>query len=129
MLLWSILAQPQTMRQDFLGHMRDDLADGVVMCPHADQRVVDVDAEMHRGHTGCLVPLPGVSMMSDPVDEQSGAARFDEEVTGLERPVTSDEVRPDYPPDHLEGVPFADADVTDESFEDRLAQEQPEQTP
>jgi hypothetical protein len=42
-------------------------------------------------------------------------------------PVTSDEVRPDYPPDHLAGVPFADADVTDESFEVRLAQEQTEQ--
>jgi len=68
-------------------------------------------------------------MMSDPGDEQSGAEQFDEEVTGLERPVTSDEVRPDYPPDHLEGVPFADADVTDESFEDRLAQEQPEHAP
>jgi len=26
-------------------------------------------------------------------------------------------------------VAFADADVTDESFEDRLSQEQPEQTP
>ena len=36
-------------------------------------------------------------------------------------------VRPEYQPDLLEGVPFADADVTDESFEDRLAQEKPEQ--
>ena len=68
-------------------------------------------------------------MMSDPGDEQSGAEQFDEEVTGLERPVTSDEVGPDYPPNHLEGVPFADADVTDESFEDRSAQEQPEHAP
>jgi hypothetical protein len=64
---------------------------------------------------------------SDSDDAQSGAEQFDEEVTGLEAPVTSDEVRPEYPPDHLKGVPFADADVTDESFEDRLAQEQPEQ--
>jgi len=126
-MLLSILAQPQTVRQDFLGHMRNGLADGAGMCPDADQRVVDVDAELERRHTGCLVPRC-VSMMFDPVDEQSGAEQFDEEVTGLERPVTSDEVRPDYPPDHLEGVPFADTDVTDESFEDRLAQEQPEQT-
>ncbi len=62
-------------------------------------------------------------------DEQYGAEQLDEDVTGLEDPVTSDEVRPDYPPDHLEGVPFADADVTDESFEDRVAQEEPEQFP
>ena len=68
-------------------------------------------------------------MMPDPTDDQSGAEQLDEEVTGMDDPVTSDEVRPDYPPDHLEGVPFADADVTDESFEDRLAQEQPEQLP
>lgn len=68
-------------------------------------------------------------MMSDSTDAQFGAEQLDEDVTGLEDPVTSDEVRSDYPPDHLEGVPFADADVTDESFEDRLAQEEPEQFP
>ncbi len=68
-------------------------------------------------------------MMSDSDDAQFGAEQLDEEITGLEDPVTSDEVRPDYPPDHLEGVPFADADVTDESVEDRLAQEEPEQFP
>lgn len=67
--------------------------------------------------------------MSDASDDQSGAEQLDEDVTGLDDPVTSDEVVPDFPPDHLEGVPFADADVTDESFEDRLAQEQPEQFP
>lgn len=33
MLLWSILAQPQTMRQDFLGHMRNGLAGGAGICP------------------------------------------------------------------------------------------------
>jgi hypothetical protein len=63
--------------------------------------------------------------MSDPGDQQAGAEQFDEEVTGLDEPVNSDEVRPDYPPDHLAGVPFAEADVTDESFEERTAQEQP----
>ena len=67
--------------------------------------------------------------MSDLNDDQSGAEQLDEEVTGLDEPVTSDEVQLDYPPDHLEGVPFADADVTDESFEERSAQEQPEQLP
>ncbi|MCX6522222.1 MAG: hypothetical protein NTZ21_16310 [Actinobacteria bacterium] len=67
--------------------------------------------------------------MSDLTDEQSGAEQLDEDVTGLDDPVTSDEVSPEYPPDHLEGVPFADADVTDESMEDRLAQEEPEQLP
>ncbi len=67
--------------------------------------------------------------MSDSDDAQFGAEQLDEDVTGLEDPVTSDEVRPDYPPDHLEGVPFADSDVTDESFEDRLAQEEPEVFP
>lgn len=67
--------------------------------------------------------------MSDQHDDQSGAEQLDEDVTGLDDPVTSDEVQPDYPPDHLEGVPFADADVTDESFEDRLAQEEPEPLP
>jgi hypothetical protein len=64
--------------------------------------------------------------MSDVNDDQSGAEQLDEEVTGLDDPVTSDEVSVDYPPDHLEGVPFTDADVTDESFEERTAQEQPE---
>jgi hypothetical protein len=67
--------------------------------------------------------------MSDVSDEQSGAEQLDEDVTGLDDPVTSDEVSTEYPPDHLEGVPFADADVTDESMEDRLAQEEPEQFP
>ncbi len=67
--------------------------------------------------------------MSDFIDDQSGAEQLDEEVTGLDDPVTSDEVAADYPPDHLEGVPFADADVTDESFEERTAQEEPDQLP
>ena len=65
--------------------------------------------------------------MSASSDEQFGAEQLDEDVTGLDEPVTSDEARPAYPPDRLEGVPFADADVTDESFEERLAQEQPEE--
>jgi hypothetical protein len=64
--------------------------------------------------------------MSDIDDEQSGAEQLDEDLTGTDDPVTSDEVKVDYPPDRLKGVPFADADVTDESFEERSAQEEPE---
>ena len=67
--------------------------------------------------------------MSDHHDDQSSAEQLDEDLTGLDEPVTSDEVQTDYPPDHLAGVPFADADVTDESFADRTAQEEPEQLP
>ncbi|MEO6123311.1 MAG: hypothetical protein ABIR32_06340, partial [Ilumatobacteraceae bacterium] len=32
----------------------------------------------------------------------------------------------DFPPDSPVGIPFADADVTDESFAERSLQEQPE---
>ena len=64
--------------------------------------------------------------MSDFIDEQTGAEQFDEEVTASEEPVTSDEVLADYPPDRMRGVPFADADVTDESFAERTAQEEPD---
>jgi len=60
------------------------------------------------------------------MDEQSTAEQLDDEVTGRDEPVTSDEVRVDYPPDHLSGVPFADSDITDESLEERVAQEEPE---
>jgi hypothetical protein len=67
--------------------------------------------------------------MSDDNDAQSSAEQLDEDVTGLDDPVTSDEVRAEYPPDRLEGVPFADADVSDESFADRSKQEQLEQFP
>lgn len=67
--------------------------------------------------------------MPDTSDDQYKAEQMDDEVTGVDEPVTSDDVRVDYPPDHLEGVPFADADVTDESFRERTDQEQPEQLP
>jgi hypothetical protein len=66
--------------------------------------------------------------MSDFIDEQTAAEQFDEEVTASEDPVTSDEVRTEFPPDRLHGVPFADSDVTDESFAERSAQEEPEQS-
>lgn len=64
--------------------------------------------------------------MSDYMDEQSTAEELDDDVTGLDEPVTSDEAHVDYPPDHFGGVPFADSDVTDESFADRVTQEEPE---
>jgi len=67
--------------------------------------------------------------MSDYMDEQTTAEQLDEEVTGTDAPVTADEVHVDYPPDHLSGVQFADSDITDESFEDRVAQEEPEVWP
>jgi len=61
------------------------------------------------------------------MDEQSTAEQFDEEVTGSDEPVTADEVHLDYPPDHPSGVQFADSDITDESLEERVAQEEPEE--
>ncbi|MEP7203656.1 MAG: hypothetical protein ABI894_13665 [Ilumatobacteraceae bacterium] len=60
-------------------------------------------------------------------DEQDGAEQFDEELLGTDDPVTSDEARGEFPPDHLSGVPFADSDVTDESVAERSSQEEPEQ--
>ena len=59
-------------------------------------------------------------------DGQDIAEQFDEEMIGGDDPVTSDEVQVDFPPDRPVGLPFADADVTDESFADRSAQEEPE---
>jgi hypothetical protein len=62
-------------------------------------------------------------------DEQDVAESVDEEMTGSDA-VTSDEVGTfGDAPDRPVGLPFADADVTDESLEDRLAQEEPEQFP
>ncbi len=59
-------------------------------------------------------------------DAQDSAESFDEDVTGVDDPVLSDEVEVDYPPDSLQGVPYADADVTDESFAERTAAEIPD---
>ena len=47
-------------------------------------------------------------------------------IGGDDSAVTSDQAEEDYPPDELRGVPFADADVTDESFAERTEQELPE---
>ena len=59
-------------------------------------------------------------------DEQDVAESVDEETVGTDA-VTSDEVGAfDDAPDRPVGLPFADADVTDESFAERVARETPE---
>ena len=59
-------------------------------------------------------------------DEQDVAESVDEEMTGNDA-VTSDEVGAfDDAPDRPVGLPFADADVTDESFAERSARELPD---
>jgi hypothetical protein len=40
--------------------------------------------------------------------------------------ILSDETVIDFPPDRPLGIEHADADVTDESFEQRVAQEEPD---
>jgi hypothetical protein len=60
-------------------------------------------------------------------DSQDQAESLDEDVVGgYDSAVTSDQVEPNYPPDELEGVPFADADVTDESLIERIERQTPE---
>jgi hypothetical protein len=59
-------------------------------------------------------------------DEQAGAESVDEDVVGADA-VTSDEVGAfDDAPDRPVGLPFADADVTDESLAERAAREIPD---
>ena len=60
-------------------------------------------------------------------DDQDQAEALDEEMIG-DDPVTSDEVGglDEWPPARPRGLPFADADVTDESVAERLRQEEPE---
>ena len=59
-------------------------------------------------------------------DEQDVAESVDEDRVGAD-PVTSDEVGSfDDSPDRPVGLPFADADVTDESFAERTSRELPE---
>lgn len=61
--------------------------------------------------------------MSDPQDH---AESFDEDAIGSTEPLLSDEAEVDFPPDRSHGVPFADSDITDESFAERDAQQEPE---
>jgi hypothetical protein len=59
-------------------------------------------------------------------DEQDVAESVDEEMVGTDA-VTSDEQGSfDDAPDRPVGLPFADADVTDESLADRVAREVPD---
>ncbi len=59
-------------------------------------------------------------------DEQDVAESVDEEMVGTEA-VTSDEVGTfGDAPDRPVGLPFADADVTDESFAERVARGTPD---
>lgn len=62
-------------------------------------------------------------------DPDDLAESFDEDLLGTGGRVLSDEATFEYPPERLHGVPFVDADVTDESLEDRLAQEQADDLP
>jgi hypothetical protein len=59
-------------------------------------------------------------------DEQDVAESVDEEMVGTDA-VTSDEVGAfDDAPDRPVGLPFANADVTDESLAERVARETPD---
>jgi hypothetical protein len=59
-------------------------------------------------------------------DDQDGSESVDEEVVGTDG-VTSDEMGAfGDAPDRPVGLPFADADVTDESFAERTAREIPD---
>lgn len=59
-------------------------------------------------------------------DPQDHAESFDEDAIGSTERLLSDEAEVDYPPDRSQGGPFADSDITDESFAERDAQQEPE---
>ena len=63
-------------------------------------------------------------------DPQDAAEQVDEDVLGADalddESVTSDEAPAQVPADEPMGLPFADADVTDESISDRHEREEPE---
>jgi hypothetical protein len=58
-------------------------------------------------------------------DAQDNAEATDEEMIDGDEPTSSHEAVM-FPPDHPRAVPFADADVSDESVADRAEQETPE---
>lgn len=66
-------------------------------------------------------------------DDQDAAESFDEDMLGTDDAVTSDEAESagdgDWPPSRPRGLPFADSDVTDESFAERTLQEEPDVLP
>ena len=63
-------------------------------------------------------------------DEQESAEQLDEDVIlGDDEVWAGDEPPERFPPEHYSGVPFADADVTDESLADRFEQMEPDPEP
>ena len=62
-------------------------------------------------------------------DEQDSAERLDDDVILGDDELYGADEDVDFPTDHASGVLFADADVTDESLADRLAQMEPELEP
>jgi hypothetical protein len=58
-------------------------------------------------------------------DEQDDAESVDEEMIDDDDP-TSEHEDVQFPADRPRGLPFADADITDESVADRVEQEDPE---
>ncbi|MFT3852817.1 MAG: hypothetical protein QM733_08785 [Ilumatobacteraceae bacterium] len=59
-------------------------------------------------------------------DEQAGAESVDEEMVGTDAVTSDEEGAFGDAPDRPVGIPFADADVTDESLAERAAREVPE---
>jgi hypothetical protein len=59
-------------------------------------------------------------------DPQDHAENFDDEAIGSTERLLSDEAEVEYPPERPHGFPFADSDVTDESFAEREEQQEPE---
>jgi hypothetical protein len=62
-------------------------------------------------------------------DEQDSAEQLDDDVILGDDQLYGADEDVDFPTDHASGVLFADADVTDESLADRLAQMEPELEP
>lgn len=60
-----------------------------------------------------------------PHDEQDDAEAVDEDMIGGDD-LLSEPADVQFPPDHPVAIQFADADITDESISDRVAQEEPE---
>ncbi len=58
-------------------------------------------------------------------DAQDRAEQLDDDVTGRDA-VSSDEAPIEFPEDQPMGLPFADADITDESMAERASREEPE---
>jgi hypothetical protein len=61
-------------------------------------------------------------------DEQDQAEATDDEMIDDDNPANAHEAI-QFPPDQPHALPFADADVTDESFEERTNQLTPEVSP